>query len=187
MPVWSETSVLIHGKLGEMDTVYITYNPRSEVEQTLAVRLHTIGAVNGFKMLLPDRMYSETVLDDETTYRIDSADWFVLFLTQPISSIVQQEIDHAVASRLPAFRIIIIYYPDYPPQVVGDASGQIITVPFDPSAQSFDAVAQHVLLRISQGIRGEMETQNSQKNGLIALLGIGLGLLALNALSSTEE
>ena len=71
-----------------MDTVFITYNPSSEVEQTLAVRLHTIGAVNGFKMLLPDRMYSEDVLDDETRHRIDSADWFILFLTQQISPIV---------------------------------------------------------------------------------------------------
>ena len=170
-----------------MDTVYITYNPGSEVEQTLAVRLHTIGAVNGFRMLLPDRLYSETFLDDETKQRIASAEWFILFSTQRHSSIVQQEIDHAVSSGLPASRIIIIYNPAYPPQVIGSSSSQIIMVSFDPLTRSFDEVAQDVLLRISQEIMSEMEAQSRQKNGLIALVGIGLGLLALNALSSTEE
>ncbi len=169
-----------------MDTVYITYNPGSEVEQTLAVRLHTIGAVNGFRMLLPDRLYSETILDDETKQRIASADWFILFSTQLNSSIVQQEIDHAVSSGLPASRIIIIYNPAYPPQVIGSSSGQIFMVPFDPWTQSFDEVAQDVLLTISRGIRSEMEAQSRQKNGLIALVGIGLGLLALNVLSKPK-
>lgn len=169
-----------------MDTVYITYNPGSEVEQTLAIRLPTIGAVNSFRMLLPDRLNSETVLDDETKQRIASADWFILFSTQLNSSIVQQEIDHAVSAGLPASRIIIIYNPAYPPQVTGSSSGQIFMGPFDPWTQSFDEVAQGILLTISRGIRSEMETQNRQKDGLLALLGIGLGLLTLNVLSKPK-
>ena len=168
-----------------MDTVYITYNPRSEVEQTLAVRLHTIGAVNGFKMQLPDRMYSETVLDDETRHRIDSADWFVLFLTQRMSPIVEQEINHALSSDFPPFRIIVIYDREYPPQVVGE----IIKVSFDPSTQSADEVVQEILLKISKEIRAEKEAENSQKDSLVTLLliGIGLLLLALKSLSAAKE
>ena len=49
--------------------IFISYNPRNHDEETLAIRLHTIGAVNGFNMLLPDRYHSTTVIDDETKRR----------------------------------------------------------------------------------------------------------------------
>ena len=37
-------------------TVFVTYNPGNDFAQTLAVRLHTIGAVHRFNMLMPDRL-----------------------------------------------------------------------------------------------------------------------------------
>jgi hypothetical protein len=41
-------------------TIFVTYNPQNDFEQTLAVRLQTLGAIHGFNMLLPDRFGSKT-------------------------------------------------------------------------------------------------------------------------------
>ena len=62
-----------------LPSVFISYNPNSDIEQTLAVRLHTIGAVHGFTMLLPERFGFSKLPTNETKSRILSADYFILF------------------------------------------------------------------------------------------------------------
>ena len=60
-------------------TIFISYNPDNGLEQTLASRLHTIGAVNGFRMYMPDRFNSNSQLDYETIRRINLSDYFIVF------------------------------------------------------------------------------------------------------------
>ena len=52
--------------------IFSTYNPNIAKEQTLAVRLHAVGATSGFRMYLPERYNSETILDncDKIVHRI---------------------------------------------------------------------------------------------------------------------
>jgi hypothetical protein len=76
-------------------TIFITYNPGNQFEQTIAARLHTIGAVSGFRTYMPDRFNSETILDEETKRRINQSDYVVMFSLSPLSTIVKEEIDTA--------------------------------------------------------------------------------------------
>src|SRR5882757_1129707 len=73
-------------------TVFVTYNPGNDFEQTLAVRLHTIGAVHGFNMLMPERFYGANQFSSETAFRIKSSDYFILFSTSTLKPVVQQEV-----------------------------------------------------------------------------------------------
>jgi len=58
------------------DSMFITYNPKSELEQALAVRLYTIAAVNGLNVYLPERLGGRQ-LTQETIGRIRLSKWFV--------------------------------------------------------------------------------------------------------------
>jgi hypothetical protein len=92
-----------------MPSAFISYNPNSEIEQTLAVRLYTIGAVHGFKMLLPDRQNFNKNVTAETKSRILLSDYFILFSTTPLSNTVLEEIKIASSKLHNRARILVIY------------------------------------------------------------------------------
>ena len=81
--------------------IFITYSEGNPFDETLAIRMHTIGAVNGFNMLLPDRFYSEYIISDTTKHKIAQSDWFVLFSTDSsITEAVVSEINFALSNFL---------------------------------------------------------------------------------------
>ncbi len=90
-------------------SIFISYNPNSAVEETLAVRLHTIGAVNDFIMYLPDRFDSENQISEESKSRISRSNYFVIFSTKPLSNVVKEEIEYAFKHINDKTRIIVIY------------------------------------------------------------------------------
>ena len=96
-------------KIMILPTVFISYNPESDLEQTTAVRMHTIGAVSGFQMLLPDRERPERGASLETIGRINMSDYFILFSASSLSIIVQEEIKLAFARWRDRSRIVVIY------------------------------------------------------------------------------
>lgn len=92
-----------------LPSVFISYNPNFDIEQTLAVRLHTIGAVHGFNMLLPDRVGFTKSVSNETKIRILSADYFILFSTTALSTTVLEEIKIAASKLHDKSKILVIY------------------------------------------------------------------------------
>lgn len=92
-----------------LPSVFISYNPNFDIEQTLAVRLHTIGAVHGFNMLLPDRVGFTKSVSNETKSRILSADYFILFSTTALSTTVLEEIKIAASKLHDKSKILVIY------------------------------------------------------------------------------
>jgi len=172
-------------------TIFITYNPQIDEEQTLAVRLHTIGAVNGFKMYLPDRYNSETFLDIETKRRIDEADFVVLFSLQPkISNIVKEEIEYAYSRLNDKSKIIVIYPTEK--TLKGRITAHFTEIFFNPQKETVADVTNVIINKIFQKINYEKKTvlvKNQAKrtkkdeqiiSGVLALIGIGLGLVILN-------
>lgn len=181
-------------------TIFISYNPNSPAEQTLAVRLHTIGAVNGFKMLLPDRFNSETYLDEETKQRIKQADFFVVFSTSPLSNIVKEEIEYAHSVLNNKSKIIVIYDSRKGKNLQGEITNHFTSIYFNPLADSSDKVIQEIFKKVFEkqneeihqqielegnaNIRKKLQKQKQEaqqlQNAILAVLGIGVGLMVLN-------
>lgn len=165
------------GKDMKPTKIFVTYNPKNDFEQTLAVRLHTIGAVHGFEMLLPDRFNNNSVLNAETSYRIRQADYFILFSTSPLTPIVQQEVVAAFKHLKNKSKVIIIY-----DRVKNITHQEICTeVYIDTKRQSSQQILDEVISEIKKNAKKE-ETANAI-GGIIL---IGLGLLALNSLTKSE-
>lgn len=169
-------------------TIFISYNPKSEDEQILAVRLHTIGAVHGFRMFLPDRYNSETILDFETKRRIQESEWFVIFSTTKLSRIVKEEIEYAYEILKDKSRIIVIYDSTKGRNIVGIE--HCTEIYFDSKKESIDQVIKEkILVKIFQDLNQEhtrLKVKNDEKNAILAFLGIGLGLAMLSSLSAEK-
>lgn len=164
-------------------TLFISYNPKQPDEQTLAIRLHSIGAVNGFRMFLPDRFNSDRVLDLESKRRIDESDYFILFsLSEALSPIVIEEIEYAWKKFKDKSRIIIIHRIDKGQALDFHAIKHCTTINYNPFEETMDNVSKRVMNDIFHKEDKKQKDKESQR-GLAALLTIGLGLLTLNELS----
>ncbi|MBL0745015.1 hypothetical protein [Chryseolinea lacunae] len=156
-----------------LPTVFISYNPDSDLEQTLAVRLHTIGAVSGFDMLLPDRSRHSKTISLETKNRINIASYFILFSTSPLSAVVQQEIAWAFDRLRDRSRIIIIYDQRVGKNLKNAENCTEIYVDLNAEPQSIASEITSKLKSIPKNGSGDFSS------GMGALLLTGLGLFAL--------
>lgn len=183
-------------------TIFITYNPQSEAEQTLAVRLHTIGAVNGFRMYLPDRYNSTTFLDEETKRRIQESGFFVVFSLSRLSKIVKQEIEYAFQVLQDKSKILVIYNRHVGKNLIGEMTDYFTEIFFDSYQETVDTVIHKIFttvfekkneelqnqittehtMRKKKELEKQQEQEKKLQNGFLAFVGIGLGLLVLNEL-----
>lgn len=164
--------------------IFLSYNPGSEFEETLAIRLHTIGAVNGFNMLLPDRNKSR-IISEETKTRIRSCDYFIVFATNTISKIVKDEIVVAFEKMHDKSKILVI--------IDRQNKGKIQTIKnctsiiIDSMAHSKEEILSHILKQIKSG---EVKTAKKQKGNEEAVAGVllaGLALLILGGALSKDK
>lgn len=166
-------------------TIFVTYNPGNEFEQTLAIRLHTIGAVHGFTMLLPDR-FNGNELNSETIYRIKSADYFIFFSTSILTPLVQQEIQHAFTHLRDKSRIIIIYN-----RVKNLLHSETCTeVVIDATKESPNQILEKVIAAIkqNQSTKAAAKQKNEEAISVIGgILLIGLGFIALDSLFNSKK
>lgn len=167
-------------------TIFITYNPNNNLEQTLAVRLHTIGAVSGFRMYLPDRYNSNSVLDRETKMRIDEAEYFIMFSTQELSKIVLDEITYAFSQLNDKSKIIVIYDERYGKNLKGNMTNQFTAKYFNPLMGNQESLVNDILNVIRTKEKRKTKKIKEQNQALKALLGIGIGLYVLSSLSAEK-
>ncbi len=168
-------------------SVFVTYNPGNEFEQTLAVRLHTIGAVHGFTMLMPDRFNGTGKLNGETIHRIKSADYFIFFSTSPLTSIVQQEINTAFTHLKDKSKILIIYN-----KVKNLKHSQNCTEVFiDAKKESSQEILAKAIAKIKENQRGTSAQKAVKQDDSVSVLGgillIGLGLITLDAVFNSPK
>jgi hypothetical protein len=166
-------------------TIFITYNPRSSLEQTLAVRLHTSGVVNGFKMYLPERGNSEISIDYETKRRIEESNYFVIFSFSKLSKVVLEEINYAYQKFNDKSKIIVIFHSSVGKTIRNpDHFTQFL---FDPLKEPVDSMLRKIMDTIFQKFSSETafkkRKEKELQNNMLALLGIGLGLFALSRLA----
>lgn len=180
------------------NTIFITYNPKSDLEQTLAVRLHTIGAVNGFRMFLPDRYNSETILDNETKSRISQSDYFIFFSTSLLSKIVESEIEYAHKALKNKARIIIVFDNKMDLKSIASKKDHFTAIPFEPEKDSQEAVVKKVVgiiknevtkahpIHVQEKEQKIIKHRNEHIQALTALFIIAIGLFALAAIVNED-
>lgn len=161
-----------------LPSVFISYNPNSDVEQTLAVRLHTIGAVHGFNMLLPERMgYSQSV-SSETKSRILTADYFILFSTSTLSDTVLEEIKIASTKIHDKSKILAIYDLGVGKNLKG---AENFTEIFIDRSSSVETILNKIISEIKS-----IQSRGNNQGGFLSVLGpillTGVALFALSSL-----
>ena len=164
-----------------LPTVFISYNPHSEVEQTLALRLHTIGAVHGFNMVLPDRSINSQTVSNETKARILSSDFFILFSTVHLSKVVQDEIQVAFSKHKDRSKILVVYDKSIGKNLAG--AENCIEVYIDKKDDAL-AIVTSIAKRIKE-IRPN--TDSTFLSTLAGILLIGVGLFAMAEILSPPQ
>lgn len=178
-----------------MKTLFLTYNPKDNDEQTLAIRLHSIGAVNGFRVYLPDRYNSTTILDSETKARIDNSDYVIMFaFSEKLSPIVQDELRYAYNKTQDKSKIIVVhggkkgqkalpfatqihYNPqEESPELVGR---RIFETIFKKQQEELNAAYQKAQEEKLKDEINRLKAKIAEQNALSAFLGVGLGLALL--------
>ncbi len=156
--------------------VFLSYNPFVEPEETLAMRLHTLGGVNGFQMLLPDRFQGNHHITPETQRRINLADYFVLFSTKPQQSpVVLEEISYAWERWHDKRRILIIYDNTTGKNLSGaDNCTEIFIDSRNESMSSIAAKVQERLHELHTTPAGTQHKASPLERILLAGLGIWL-------------
>ncbi|MBI5914336.1 MAG: toll/interleukin-1 receptor domain-containing protein [Bacteroidetes bacterium] len=154
-----------------LPSIFISYNPDSDFEQVLAVRLHTLGGVNGYHIMLPDRFASGNELSSETKFRIGQADFFVLFSTGKISKAVQQEIEYAFQHYHDKSRIIVIYDKSQGKNLSG--ADQCTQVFIDRKKELNESV-KAILSTITNPSPKSVPREKENALGILLLLGLGL-------------
>jgi hypothetical protein len=157
-----------------LPSIFISYNQNSEVEQTLAIRLHTIGAVHGYNMLLPERLSNAQTVSIESKYRIEQSDFFICFSTVTLTPIVQQEINIAFSKLHDRSKILVIYDERVGTNPTGaeNCTAVFINTQDDP-------------LKIVTAITKKLQTTSTknESESILSTLGgvllLGLGLFAL--------
>jgi hypothetical protein len=163
-----------------LPSVFISYNPQSDVEMTLAVRLHTIGGVNGLQINLPDRLsFQRPDLTEETKHRIRNSQYFLVFSTGSLSTTVSQEIQYAFTTYNDPSKIIVIYDSRIGGNLqLAKKCTEIFINPADDLSTAVNA--------ITTSIKSLHSKSNDTSVGLGGLILAGLGLFALASLFDND-
>jgi hypothetical protein len=161
-----------------LPAIFISYNPSSDIEQTLAIRLHTIGAVHGYNTLLPDRKGFVESISTETKSRILIADFFILFSTTSISLTVLNEIEVASTKFNDKSKILVIYDSHVGKNLSG--TDKFTEVYINRSAP-IDEILNVILTKL-KSLQNRGDDQNGFLSALGAILLTGIGLFALSSM-----
>ena len=171
-------------------SIFISYNPGNEFEQTLAVRLHTIGAVHNFNMQMPDRFTSSKIISQETIFRIKSSEYFILFSTSVLTPIVQQEVNIAFEHLQDKSKILIIYNKV---KNLQHNAANCTEVYIDAGKESAQEILERIIKEIkinavkSSHKKVAVKDENNAMNVLGGILLVGLGLLALGTILNPQK
>jgi hypothetical protein len=165
-----------------MAKIFISYNPKVESEQSLALRLQTLGSLYGLSVSMPDRIGS-VVLKEATKQRIDRANLFIVFSTRNLTKSVINEIEYARSLKK---KIIVVYDKDVKKNL--DIEG-VREIEYNHLEDKPDKIIAEILKEINKQVvkspRKNLATAK-EDDTLGAFLLVGLGLLLLGALTSKD-
>jgi len=158
------------------NNIFITYNPTSLKEETLANDLYNKGRQNGFFIYLPERNSSRKI-SSKTKFNIDSSKWFVIFSTSPLSETVTEEINYALQKKTDS-EVIVIY---------SSHNGKNINFPDrNPIEMFIDDYNLNSIEKFKNDLFEKISTKKQAKkesvSALEVILGIGAAVLLIGAL-----
>lgn len=163
--------------------IFLTYNRNSSFGQNTALRLQTISNLYGLSVFLPARAVNNgAAISQETRNRISNASIIVALGLEQLTPIMQSELEFA--SQLTNKPIVIIN---------DSRVGQTIDFGNNQNVRHVDIDfldTDEALKEIAEFLEKLPTKNNKEKNEIglgIALIGVGLGLLALWALSKDDE
>lgn len=173
--------------MSRLPSIFLSYNPDNDVEETLAIRLHTLGAVHGFRMALPDRYYSDEKITEGTKARIRDCSYYILFSTQSrLSKVAKEEINYAFEQFHDEHKIIIIYDAARGKNLKNTA--KCTELFYDKKEfKTTDAFVKHVLEQIQQKEEKLAAKAKKEKDAVGGFVLAGLGLLLLGAFLSDDK
>lgn len=160
--------------------IFVTYNRSSKYEESTALRLQTISNLYGFTIQLPYRFLNSNEITDETKTRVNNSDFVVAFCTNRLTNLLKQELIYSISKGK---KLIVIY---------DESKGKKIHFGDNPNVREVFVNFEHTdeaLHTIAKFLRennksSSTNSSNELNTGLdVALLGIGLGLLAAVLLS----
>jgi hypothetical protein len=165
-----------------MAHIFISYNPKVESEQSLALRLQTLGALYGLSVSMPDRT-GTAMLKESTKQRIGKATLFIVFSTRNLAKSVISEINYALELKK---KIIVVYDKDVKKNL--DIPG-VREIEYNQREDKPDKIIAEILKEVNkQPPTSAKKTVTAEKedDALGAFLVVGLGLLLLGALTADD-
>jgi len=165
-------------KMEIFKNIFITYNSMSEVEESTALRLQTLSNLYGFSVSLPYRTKLTSTANNETKLRIRNAQFVLAFCLNRLTKTLKEELKYSKSINKP---IIIIYDKKRGKRVkFGDnINVKEIFIDFHNTDKALHQIAEFL-----KNVSGRARTTESSLG--VALIGIGLGLLALHVLSNNK-
>ena len=167
--------------------IFITYNPKSESEESTALRLQTISNLYGLNILLPYRI-GTTGLSLETKSRIDKSYFVVSFCIERLSKQQKEDLTFAIQQK----KAIIVLYDankDVKINFKGVPNVKEIHVDFTKTDEALHNIADFLRKKlVGSSVNKVTRKKQDDESGLgIALLSIGLGLLAAWTFSNEKR
>lgn len=161
--------------------IFVSYNPGVEIEQSTALRLQTLSSLYGATVYLPDRL-GTIALKETTKQKISDSQVFVMFSTQRLTNIVQEEVNFALHLGK---RVIIFYDARVGKNLNTIQKPNLIETTFNPHTEDAATILKKAMdLGGFQDAPGGLSNSSS---GLSAVVGIGLGLFLLWALTKDDD
>lgn len=162
------------------DGIFITYNDRSVIGKNTALRIQTNAQLYGTRVDLPARYFGSVQISDETSSRIQRASVVVAFSLEDLTFPMQHELHFAMKLQKP---ILVLYHRGVK-NIDFQGYKKIKEVELD--YLNTDDTLKKVGDFLEEQRKGTSITD--KEIGLeTAVLGIGLGLLALWALTKAGK
>ena len=163
-----------------MANIFISYNHKVETEQSLALRLQTLGSLYGLSISLPDRIGS-VGLKDTTMQRIEKSSLFIVFSTRNLTKFVVNEINYAITLKK---KIIIVYDKDV--EKKSNLQG-VHEIEYNHRTDNPEKIISEILSIIHKSPSKSLKSTSAsekEENTMGAFILVGLGLLLLAAVTS---
>lgn len=158
--------------------IFFSYNPDVRIEQSTALRLQTMGALYNCTVYLPDRLGAPPI-KDSTIQRINESDIAVLFSTVTPSQMALEEIQYAIHIK----KRVIIFYDSRVGKNINIINAPNVIEEFITPTDTLDSIMR----RVKEKVDPSVSPESKNMNGAMTMVGIGIGLFLLWAMTKDDK